>query len=179
MPQKKNADVLELVRGKCGRVYGALMALLTVFKGLPLAYCKDMQEDKEPLFDAVDTVKASLAVLADMIGTLTFNRGRMLEAAAGGFSTATDVADYLVMKGIPFREAHGIVGQLVGYCVEKQKDMRVLDIEEIHLFCKDADAQIYTCMGVNDSINARSTIGGTAKEAVLKRIGEIESTDID
>jgi len=179
MPQKKNPDVAELIRGKTGRVYGDLTAILTVMKGLPMTYDRDLQEDKEPLFDAVDTVKASLAILADMTENLTFNSDRMLEGATGGFSTATDVADYLVMKGLPFREAHGIVGRLVGYCVEKQKDMRALDIEEIRLFWKDADAEIYTCMGVDDSINARNTIGGTAKEAVLKRIGEIESTDID
>jgi len=179
MPQKKNPDVAELIRGKTGRVYGDLTAILTVMKGLPMTYDRDLQEDKEPLFDAVDTVKASLAVLADMTETLTFNRDRMLEAAAGGFSTATDVADYLVMKGIPFREAHGIVGRLVGYCIEKQKDMRALAIEEIRLFWKDADMDIYACMDVAGSIGARSTIGGTAREAVLKRIGEIESTDID
>ncbi|MBW2675041.1 MAG: argininosuccinate lyase [Deltaproteobacteria bacterium] len=179
MPQKKNPDVAELIRGKTGRVYGDLTAILTVMKGLPMTYNRDLQEDKEPLFDAVDTVKAALAVLADMTETLTFNRAAMLEAAAGGFSTATDVADYLVMKGIPFREAHGIVGRLVGYCIEKQKEMRALDIEEIRLFWKDADAEIYACMGVDDSINVRNTIGGTAKEAVLKRLEEIESANID
>ncbi|MDO9514491.1 MAG: argininosuccinate lyase [Syntrophales bacterium] len=179
MPQKKNPDVAELIRGKTGRVYGDLMAILTVMKGLPMTYDRDLQEDKEPLFDAIDTVKASLAVLADMAGTLTFNRGRMLEAAEGGFSTATDVADYLVMKGIPFREAHGIVGRLVGYCVEKKKDMRALAIEEIRLFWKDADMDIYACMDVAGSVGARSSIGGTAKEAVLKRIGEIDPAGID
>ncbi len=179
MPQKKNPDVAELIRGKTGRVYGDLTAILTVMKGLPMTYDRDLQEDKEPLFDAVDTVTASLAVLADMTGTLTFNRVAMLEAAAGGFSTATDVADYLVLKGIPFREAHGIVGRLVGYCIEKQKDMSALSIEETRLFWKDADEDIYACMDVAGSIGARNIIGGTAREAVLKRIGEIESVGID
>jgi len=179
MPQKKNPDVAELIRGKTGRVYGDLMAILTVMKGLPMTYDRDLQEDKEPLFDAVDTVKASLAVLADMTENLTFNRDRMLEAAAGGFSTATDVADYLVMKGIPFREAHGVVGRLVGYCIEKQKDMCALAIEEIRLFWKDADTDIYAYMDVAGSIGARSSFGGTAREAVLKRIEEIESAATD
>ncbi|MBW2596253.1 MAG: argininosuccinate lyase [Deltaproteobacteria bacterium] len=178
MPQKKNPDVAELIRGKTGRVYGDLMAILTVMKGLPMTYDRDLQEDKEPLFDAVDTVKACLAVLSDMTGNLKFNRSRMLESAAGGFSTATDVADYLVMKGIPFREAHGIVGRLVGYCIERQKDMKALDIEEIRLFWKDADADIYACMNVNGSVGARNITGGTAREAVLRRIEEIESRRI-
>ncbi|MBN2397729.1 MAG: argininosuccinate lyase [Deltaproteobacteria bacterium] len=177
MPQKKNPDVAELIRGKTGRVYGDLTAILTVLKGLPMTYDRDLQEDKEPLFDAVDTVTASLAVLADMTENMTFNRDRMLEAAGGGFSTATDVADYLVMKGVPFREAHGIVGRLVGYCVEKGKDLPSLTIEEIRLFWRDVDTGIYTCMRVEGSINARNITGGTAREAVLKRIAEIESTE--
>jgi len=179
MPQKKNPDVAELIRGKTGRVYGDLVAILTVLKGLPMTYNRDLQEDKEPLFDTVDTVTTSLAVLADMTEALTFNRGRMLEAAAEGFSTATDVADYLVMRGVPFREAHAIVGRLVGYCVEKEKTFQDLVIDEIRLFWKDADADVYACMDVAGSIGARSSIGGTAKKAVLKRIGEIESTETD
>ncbi len=179
MPQKKNPDVAELIRGKTGRVYGDLMAILTVMKGLPMTYDRDLQEDKEPLFDAVDTVKACLAVLSDMTGNLKFNRNRMLESAAGGFSTATDVADYLVMKGIPFREAHGIVGRLVGYCIERQKNMNALDIEEIRLFWKDADNDIYACMSVDGSVGARNITGGTARETVLGKIEEIESGRID
>ena len=177
MPQKKNPDVAELIRGKTGRVYGDLTAILTVMKGLPMTYDRDLQEDKEPLFDAVDTVTASLAVLAAMTGKLTFNRDRMREAAAGGFSTATDVADYLVMKGVPFREAHGIVGRLVGYCIEKGKNLCDLEIEEIRPFWKDADRDIYTCMEVTGSVDARNVIGGTARKAVLTRIEEIESRE--
>ena len=176
MPQKKNPDVAELIRGKTGRVYGDLMAILTIMKGLPMTYDRDLQEDKEPLFDAVDTVKACLAVLSDMTRNLKFNRDRMMESASGGFSTATDVADYLVMKGVPFREAHGIVGRLVGYCVERQKDMHALDIEEIRLFWKEAEDDIYACMSVDSSVSARNITGGTAKDAVLRRIEEIESS---
>jgi len=179
MPQKKNPDVAELIRGKTGRVYGDLTAILTIMKGLPMTYDRDLQEDKEPLFDAVDTVTASLAVLAPMIEKLTFNRDRMLEAAAGGFSTATDVADYLVMKGVPFREAHGIVGRLVGYCIEKGKNLCDLEIEEIRLFWRDADGDIYACMEVAGSVDARNIAGGTARKAVLTRIEEIESGKMD
>jgi len=177
MPQKKNPDVAELIRGKTGRVYGDLMAILTVLKGLPMTYNRDLQEDKEPLFDAVDTVTSSLAVLADMMDSVTFNRERMLEAATGGFSTATDVADFLVSKGIPFREAHGIVGRLVGYCAEREKTLRDLGMDEIRLFWKDADTDIYAYMEVAESVDARSSMGGTAKEVVLKTIEEIESKD--
>ncbi len=177
MPQKKNPDVAELIRGKTGRVYGDLVAILTVLKGLPMTYNRDLQEDKEPMFDAVDTVTASLAVLADMMDSVTFNRERMLETATGGFSTATDVADFLVSKGVPFREAHGIVGRLVGYCVEKGKTLHDLGMDEIRLFWKDADTDIYACMEVTGSVDARSSMGGTAKEVVLKMIEEIESKD--
>ena len=130
MPQKKNPDVPELVRGKTGRVYGNLMALLTVMKGLPLAYNKDMQEDKEPLFDTIDTVKGSLKIFVDMIREMRVNADRMRAAAAGGYSTATDVADYLVRKGMPFRDAHEVVGKAVAYCIAQGKDLPELTIEE-------------------------------------------------
>jgi argininosuccinate lyase len=179
MPQKKNPDVAELIRGKTGRVYGDLTAILTVMKGLPMTYDRDLQEDKEPLFDAVDTVKACLAVLAEMTGALTFDRDRMRRAATMGFATATDVADYLVMKGVPFREAHGIVGRLVKYCIEKGKDMSSLALDEIRLFWKDADTDIYGRMDVNGSVAARRSTGGTARETVLKRIEKIESGHAD
>ncbi len=178
MPQKKNPDVAELIRGKTGRVYGDLTAILTLMKGLPMTYDRDLQEDKEPLFDAVDTVTASLAVLAEMAENLTFNRDRMIEAATGGFSTATDIADYLVMKGVPFREAHGIVGRIVGYCVEKGKNLCDLDMGEIRLFWEDADEGIYARMEVTGSVDARGIIGGTARKAVFARIEEIESQTV-
>ncbi|MBE9547532.1 MAG: argininosuccinate lyase [Proteobacteria bacterium] len=174
MPQKKNPDVAELIRGKTGRVYGNLVSLLTVMKGLPMSYNRDMQEDKEPLFDTVDTVKGCLHILSEMAGNLKFNRERMLEAAAGGFSTATDVADYLVMKGVPFRESHGIVGRLVGYCIEKDRELSALTIEEFRKFYSGFDEDIYRCLTAEDSVNSRSSYGGTAKKAVLKRIEEIE-----
>ena len=131
MPQKKNPDVAELIRGKTGRVYGHLVSLLTILKGLPMTYNRDLQEDKEPLFDTVDTLKASLGVLAAMIGRLTFNRKRMEKGAEGGFSTATDVAEYLVSKGVPFREAHGIVGKLVAFCLQNGKTLTDLTLEGI------------------------------------------------
>ena len=131
MPQKKNPDVAELIRGKTGRVYGDLMAILTILKGLPMTYNRDLQEDKEPLFDAVDTVKGSLAVLAGMAGNIRFNRQRMLEEASKGFSTATDLAEYLVKKGVPFRKAHEIVGRLVADCIRRGKELGDLDLESL------------------------------------------------
>ena len=134
MPQKKNPDVPELVRGKTGRVYGNLMALLTVMKSLPLAYNKDMQEDKEPLFDTIDTVKGSLKIFADMIREMKIKADTMREAAARGFSTATDVADYLVRKGMPFREAHEVVGKSVRYCIEHGKRLAELSLAEWQAF---------------------------------------------
>ena len=137
MPQKKNPDVPELVRGKTGRVYGNLMALLTVMKSLPLAYNKDMQEDKEPLFDTIDTVKGSLKIFADMIREMRVNVPAVREAAARGFSTATDVADYLVRKGMPFRDAHEVVGKAVRYCVENGKDLPGLTMAEWQVFSHD------------------------------------------
>ncbi len=174
MPQKKNPDVAELIRGKAGRVYGNLVSLLTVMKSLPMSYNRDMQEDKEPLFDTVDTVKGCLHILSEMVKNLKFNRERMLEAAAGSFSTATDVADYLVMKGVPFRESHGIVGRLVGYCIEKNKELSALSIEEFRKFYSGFDEDIYQCLTAEASVNSRISYGGTAKKAVLKRIEEIE-----
>jgi argininosuccinate lyase len=170
MPQKKNPDVAELIRGKTGRVYGNLVALLTIMKGLPMTYNRDMQEDKEPLFDSVDTVKSCLHIFCEMIKHTKFNRARMLKASSGGFSTATDVAEYLVMKGIPFREAHGIVGRLVAYCIEKGEDMQSLTIEEFRLFHKGFEDDVYTRLQVENALNSRCSPGGTGKDAVLKRI---------
>ena len=174
MPQKKNPDVAELIRGKTGRVYGNLITLLTVMKGLPMSYNRDMQEDKEPLFDTVDTVKGCLHILSEMVRNLKFDRGKMLEEAAGGFSTATDVADYLVMKGVPFRESHRIVGHLVRYCIEKNRELSILTIEEFRRFYSGFDEDVYRCLTVENSVNSRNSYGGTAKETVLKRIEEIE-----
>ncbi|OEU49358.1 MAG: argininosuccinate lyase [Desulfuromonadales bacterium C00003096] len=170
MPQKKNPDVPELVRGKTGRVYGNLMSLLTVMKALPLAYNKDMQEDKEPLFDTLDTVKGSLKVFADMIAQLTVKAENMREAAARGFSTATDVADYVVRKGIPFRDAHEIVGKTVRYCIENAKDIPELSLEEFRSFSEHIDSDIYDYVTLDASVNARRATGGTAGEAVQGEI---------
>ena len=170
MPQKKNPDVPELVRGKTGRVYGNLMALLTVMKSLPLAYNKDMQEDKEPLFDTIDTVKGSLKIFADMIREMRLNAETMRSAAAKGFSTATDVADYLVRKGMPFRDAHEVVGKSVAYCIAGKKDLPELSIEEWRSFSDKIDSDIYDAITLEASVNARQATGGTALERVKEEI---------
>ena len=174
MPQKKNPDVAELIRGKTGRVYGQLMTILTILKGLPMTYNRDLQEDKEPLFDALDTVKASVKVLAAMLERLTFKRERMESGAAGGFSTATDIAEHLVMKGVPFREAHGIVGRLVAYCIEQNKTLEGLTLKEFRKFYPGFGKDVFACLTVRQSVNARKAIGGTAEETVRKRMAEIE-----
>lgn len=170
MPQKKNPDVPELVRGKTGRVYGNLMALLTVMKSLPLAYNKDMQEDKEPLFDTIDTVKGSLKIFADMIREMRVNAASMRSAAGYGFSTATDVADYLVRKGLPFRDAHEAVGKAVAYCVENDMDITELSLAEWQLFSAKIDNDIFEAISVEASVNARNIPGGTARARVESEI---------
>jgi len=174
MPQKKNPDVAELIRAKTGRVYGNLVALLTVLKGLPMTYNRDLQEDKEPLFDTVDTVVACLGILTAMIGRLTYNRRRMEEGAAKGFATATDVAEYLVMRGVPFREAHGIVGRIVSFCIRNGKELTGLTLREYRRFYKDFDKDLFRHLTVRQSVNARKGSGGTAEETVRRRIAEIE-----
>lgn len=175
MPQKKNPDVPELVRGKTGRVYGNLMALLTVMKALPLAYNKDMQEDKEPLFDTIDTVKGSLRIFAEMVREMRLNIERMRAAAAFGFSTATDVADYLVRRGVPFRDAHETVGKAVRYCIEMKKDLPELTLDEWRSFSDKIEADIFTAITLEASVNARQTIGGTAQERVKEEIARAKT----
>lgn len=170
MPQKKNPDVPELVRGKTGRVYGNLVSLLTLMKSLPLAYNKDMQEDKEPLFDSIDTVKGCLKVFAEMIATLQVNADTMRIAAARGFSTATDIADYCVRKGLPFRQAHEVVGKTVRYCVEHNKQIPELSLAEFRGFSDLIEADIYDYVTLEASVNARKATGGTATEAVQREI---------
>jgi len=177
MPQKKNPDVAELIRGKTGRVYGNLVSILTVLKGLPMTYNRDLQEDKEPLFDTVDTVKVSLAVLTAMIGNLTFRREKMKEAAAGGFSTATDIADYLVRKGIPFRRAHAVTGKIVGDCLKKGKSFSDLSLAEFRKFHPAFEKGIFRVITVESSVSARQGPGGTSKKQVVKRIRDIESQE--
>ena len=172
MPQKKNPDVPELIRGKTGRVYGALLSLLTTMKSLPLAYNRDMQEDKEPIFEVIDTVKVSLQILSELLLEIKVNQSRTFQAANDGFSTATDVADYLVRKGIPFRVAHEITGNLIRYCLERGKRLLDLDLEEFHKFSRDFDSDILQVIQVSESINSRKSQGGTARECVVKAIEE-------
>ena len=174
MPQKKNPDVPELVRGKTGRVYGNLMALLTVMKSLPLAYNKDMQEDKEPLFDTVDTVKGSLKIFADMVREMKVKAEVMREAAARGFSNATDVADYLVRTGMPFREAHEVVGRSVRYCIEHGKRLEELSMDQWKSFSERIGPDIYDAITLEASVNARRATGGTALERVKAEIERLK-----
>ncbi|WP_185954254.1 argininosuccinate lyase [Balnearium lithotrophicum] len=177
MPQKKNPDVSELTRGKTGRVYGDLVAILTVLKGLPLTYNRDLQEDKEPLFDAIDTVKLSLKVNALIVEGMKPKKERMREQARKGFSLATDVADYLAKKGVPFREAHRIVGELVSYCLDRGKTLENLSLEEFKKFSDRFDEDVLSLMSVEGSINSRNITGGTAREQVEREIKEIKEEE--
>lgn len=170
MPQKKNPDVAELARGKTGRVYGDLMGLLTVMKGIPLAYNKDMQEDKEQIFDAVDTVKMCIPVFTKMIGTMTVKADAMLKGTKGGFTNATDVADYLVKKGLPFRDAHGVVGKMVAYCLEHDTVIDALTLEEFRSFSELFEEDVYDAISLVTCVNQRSLTGGPAVDTVKKLI---------
>ncbi|MBP3362115.1 MAG: argininosuccinate lyase [Clostridia bacterium] len=175
MPQKKNPDVAELIRGKTGRVYGHLMGLLTTMKGIPLAYNKDMQEDKEPIFDSVDTVKMCLPVFIDMLASMKVKKDKMLQGAKGGFTNATDAADYLVKKGVPFREAHGIVGRMVFYAIENEKNLDDFTMEEFKEFSEKIDDDIYNAISMDTCVNERKLVGGPAKEAVNSAIAAAEA----
>lgn len=166
MPQKKNPDVAELVRGKTGRVYGDLFTLLTVMKGLPLAYNKDMQEDKESLFDALDTVKLSLQTFSGMIDTIKINKDIMKDGASKGFTNATDLADYLVKKGVPFRDAHGIVGETVLYCIKENKGIYDLSLLELKRFSNIFEEDVYEAIDFFTCVNERKVIGGPARESI-------------
>lgn len=174
MPQKKNPDVAELVRGKSGRVYGHLMSLLTMMKGLPLAYNRDLQEDKEALFDTVDTVRQSLRILAKLWEHVSVNKERMEEMAAAGFTLATDVAEYLVLKGVPFRLAHQIVGKIVRYCLEEGKELESLTLDELRGFSKVIDEKIYTVLDLKHSVDSRNSVGGTSLQQVRQAISNAE-----
>jgi argininosuccinate lyase len=174
MPQKKNPDVAELVRGKTGRVYGDLMALLTVMKGLPLAYNKDTQEDKEALFDAIDTVEMCLPVFSAMLDTLTVRPKNMAKAAAGGFINATDCADYLTRKGLPFREAYMIVGRLVNMCIKTGDTLDTLTLRDFRAISGLFDADVYDALALKTCVNGRKVYGGPARESVEKQISLIE-----
>lgn len=170
MPQKKNPDIAELIRGKTGRVYGALTSLLTTMKGIPLAYNKDMQEDKELTFDAMDTVKGCLALFTGMIKTVRFNKDIMASSAMNGFTNATDAADYLVLKGVPFRDAHGIIGRLVLYCIDKDKAIDELSITELKDICPEFDEDIYDHISLKTCVEKRVTFGAPGREAMEKAI---------
>lgn len=174
MPQKKNPDIAELVRGKTGRVYGALMSLLTTMKGIPLAYNKDMQEDKEFVFDAIDTTKGCLALFTGMIKTMRFNNQRMEDSAKHGFTNATDAADYLVNHGVPFRDAHGIVGQLVLYCIEKNIALDDMSLEEFKAISPVFEEDIYEAISMKTCVEMRNTIGAPGKAAMEKVIAAHE-----
>ncbi len=171
MPQKKNPDIAELVRGKTGRVYGSLMSLLTTMKALPLAYNKDMQEDKEVTFDALDTVKMCLPIFSDMLRTARINKKNMYDGAGGGFTNATDAADYLVKKGMAFRDAHEVIGKLVLYCLNHQKTLESLTLDEYQNLSEVFENDIYEAISLETCVNKRQVIGGPAKEVMEEVIG--------
>ena len=170
MPQKKNPDIAELIRGKTGRVYGALMSLLTTMKGIPLAYNKDMQEDKELTFDAIDTAKGCIALFEGMLSTMKFNPARMEDSAKNGFTNATDAADYLVNHGVPFRDAHGIVGRLVLYAIEKDCSLDEMTLEEYKAISPVFEKDIYEAISLKTCVEKRETIGAPSKAAMEKAI---------
>ncbi|MBS5079554.1 MAG: argininosuccinate lyase [Clostridiales bacterium] len=170
MPQKKNPDIAELVRGKTGRVYGALMSILTTMKGIPLAYNKDMQEDKELTFDAIDTVKGCIALFTGMAATMRFNKEVMENSAKNGFTNATDAADYLVNHGVPFRDAHGIVGRLVLYCIEKNIALDDMSLSEYKEISPVFEEDIYEAISMKTCVEKRMTIGAPSEEAMKKVI---------
>jgi argininosuccinate lyase len=176
MPQKKNPDVAELSRGKAGRVFGSLMTVLTVMKGLPLAYNKDMQEDKEAIFDAIDTVNLCLPAYTGMLRTMTINKDRMKLAAAGGYTNATDLADYLVKKGMPFRDAHAVSGRLVKHCILKNCALLDLSLEEFQYFSSVITEDIYEAISLETCVNGRRITGGPAAATVKKSIDNAYKT---
>ena len=175
MPQKKNPDIAELVRGKTGRVYGALMSLLTTLKGIPLAYNKDMQEDKEMTFDAIDTVKGCIALFDGMLETISFNNDNMEASAKNGFTNATDAADYLVNHGVAFRDAHGIVGQLVLYCVDKGIALDDMTLEEYKAISPVFEQDIYEAIAMKTCVEKRNTKGAPGPASMMSIIEENET----
>lgn len=170
MPQKKNPDVAELVRAKAARTYGNLMTLLALTKALPLAYNRDLQEDKPPVFDTADTVSASLSILISMFPKIKFNKKRMYAAAVGSYSTATDIAEYLAAKGVPFREAHEITGKIVLHCIEAKKPLDALSLSELKTFSKKIAKDIYPCLSPEGSIKHRTSAGGTSPKEVARQL---------
>ncbi len=178
MPQKKNPDIAELIRGKSGRVYGALVSMLTTMKGLPLAYNKDMQEDKELTFDAIDTVKGCLALFTGMVSSMSFRKDVMEASAKNGFTNATDAADYLVNKGVPFRDAHGIVGQLVLKCIEKGIALDDLPLDEYKEISPVFEEDVYEAISMKTCVEKRMTVGAPGPEA-MKRVIEIYKRQLE
>ncbi|MER3447162.1 MAG: argininosuccinate lyase, partial [Candidatus Dadabacteria bacterium] len=174
MPQKKNPDVAELIRGKTGRIYGNLIAALTIMKGLPLSYNRDMQEDKGPMFDTADTIKSSLGILSAMMRNIKFKSENMKKALQSGFITATDLADYLARKGEPFRQAHEITGRIVRYCEEKRRELSQLSLAELRMFSSLFEEDVFECITLEGSISHKRSYGGTARECVLKNLDEIK-----
>ncbi|HDJ27645.1 MAG TPA: argininosuccinate lyase [Proteobacteria bacterium] len=174
MPQKKNPDVPELIRGKCGRVIGDLVSLLITMKSLPLAYNKDMQEDKEPLFDCLDTVKGSLAIMAPLVRSMTVNRQSMATQAEYGFSTATEIADYLVRRGLPFRQAHEIVGNIVAYCLEKGLQFKDMSFDDWKRFSDYFDEQVISLLSAEDAVRSKNIYGGTATQQVVQQLDRLK-----
>ena len=170
MPQKKNPDVPELIRGKTGRVYGHLVSLFTTMKGLPLTYNKDMQEDKEALFDATDTIEICLGVMERLLGVISFNGERLRQATEKGFLVATDLADYLALKGIPFRQAHEIVGKMVLFALEREKELRDLTLDEMKGFTRQIDQDIYEWLDPISSPKKRNIPGGTGPDIVKRNL---------
>jgi len=176
MPQKKNPDMPELIRGKSGRVFGNLMAVLTLIKGLPMTYNRDLQEDKEPVFDTVDTVSQSLKVMAELFTGLSFNRETLAHATVAGFMTATDLAEYLVRKNIPFRQAHAIVGKAVAFCIEHSRELTDLTLEELQKFSDAIEDDVFEILAVKGSVDSRDTVGGTAITRVKPALERAEKT---
>ena len=175
MPQKKNPDMAELIRGKTGRVYGNLVTLLTMLKGLPLAYNKDMQEDKEAIFDSVDTVKKCLSIMNPLLATMRVREDNMRAAAAGGFINATDCADYLVTKGMPFRTAYKIVGSLVSHCIEHKTTLEELPLDVYRQFAEEFDEGVYDAVSLDACASRRVSAGGTGKESVEAQIAYVRA----
>jgi argininosuccinate lyase len=175
MPQKKNPDVAELIRGKTGRVYGNLLSLLTVMKGLPLSYNRDLQEDKLPVFDTVETVKSCLIVLNEMLPSIQVNTKRMHETAGDAYSTATDIAEYLVKKGVPFRKAHKITGKIVLYCIKEKKKLEELTLKELNIFSNLITNDIYSCLTAEGSVRHKKSSGSTSLDEVTKQIRRLRN----
>ena len=174
MPQKKNPDIPELIRGKSGRVVGNLMSLLMLLKGLPMTYNRDLQEDKEPLFDTVDTVSQSVAIMAQLLGNLKFNEARLAKGLGGGYMTATDLADYLVLKNIPFRQAHAIVGRTVAYAIDKGKELTELTVQELQKFSEVIEGDVFKVLSIEGSVASRVSLGGTSGKMVAKALKRAE-----